>query len=60
MDEERLVVELEKYPDLYDPQSRYYKDNGKKDIAWQAIALEIGSSGEKSSLSSGCPHMILS
>ena len=24
------------------------KDNSKKEIAWRAIALEIGSSGEKS------------
>lgn len=45
MDEEGQVVEDEKYPKLYDPQSCHYKDNGKKYIAWQAIALEIGSSG---------------
>ena len=33
MDEERLVVEVEKYPELYDTQ-RHYKENSKKDIAW--------------------------
>ena len=44
MDDERLVVEVEKYAELYDQSSRHYKDNSKKDIAWRAIALEIGSS----------------
>ncbi|CAL8387487.1 unnamed protein product [Boreogadus saida] len=44
MDDERLVVEVEKYVELYDQSSRHYKDHSKKDIAWRAIALEIGSS----------------
>ncbi|CAL8371778.1 unnamed protein product [Boreogadus saida] len=44
MDDERLVVEVEKYVELYDQSSRHYKDNSKKVIAWRAIALEIGSS----------------
>ncbi|CAL8392031.1 unnamed protein product [Arctogadus glacialis] len=30
---------------MRDQSSRHYKDNSKKDIAWRAIALEIGSSG---------------
>ena len=47
MDEERLVVEVQKY-ELYDQSSRSYKDNARKDIAWRAIGLEIGSSGEDS------------
>ncbi|CAL8324583.1 unnamed protein product [Boreogadus saida] len=42
MDDERLVVEVEKYVELYDQSSRHYKDNSKKVIAWRAIALEIG------------------
>ncbi|CAL8363014.1 unnamed protein product [Boreogadus saida] len=46
MDDERLVLEVEKYLELYDQSSRHYKDNSKKDIAWRAIALEIGSSGD--------------
>ena len=50
MDDERLVVEVEKYVELCDKISRHYKDNTKKDIAWRAIALEIGSSGEKSTM----------
>ena len=50
MDDERLVVEVEKYVELYDQSSRHYKDNSKKVIAWRAIALEIGSSGEKSTM----------
>ena len=50
MDDERLVVEVEKYVELYDQSSRHYKDNSKKDIALQAIALEICSSGEKSTM----------
>ena len=50
MDDERLVVEVEKYLELYGQSSRHYKDNTKKEIAWRAIALEIGSSGEKSTM----------
>ena len=50
MDDERLVVEVEKYVELYDQSSRHSKDNSKKVIAWRAIALEIGSSGEKSTM----------
>ena len=50
MDDERLVVEVEKYVELYDQSTRHYKDNSKKFIAWRAIALEIGSSGEKSTM----------
>ncbi|CAL8386597.1 unnamed protein product [Boreogadus saida] len=46
MDDERLVVEVENYVELYDQSSRHYKDNSKKVIAWRAIALEIGSSGD--------------
>ncbi|CAL8393045.1 unnamed protein product [Boreogadus saida] len=46
MDDERLVVEVEKYVELYDQSSRHYKDNSKKVIAWRAIALEIGSSAD--------------
>ncbi|CAL8368975.1 unnamed protein product [Boreogadus saida] len=46
MDDERLVVEVEKYVELYDQSSRHYKDNSKKVIAWRAIVLEIGSSGD--------------
>ncbi|CAL8372857.1 unnamed protein product [Boreogadus saida] len=46
MDDERLVVEVEKYVELYDQSSRHYKDNSKKVMAWRAIALEIGSSGD--------------
>ena len=40
-----------KYPQLYDT---CHKDNDKKVIASREIALEIVSSGEKSSLSRGC------
>ncbi|CAL8269565.1 unnamed protein product [Boreogadus saida] len=47
MDDERLVVEVEKYVELCDQSSRHYKDNSKKVIAWRAIALEIGSSGKE-------------
>ncbi|CAL8340122.1 unnamed protein product [Boreogadus saida] len=36
MDDERLVVEVEKYVQLYDQSSRHYKDNSKKGRAFDA------------------------
>ena len=45
MDEERLITEVRSYPELYDPQSRHYKNNTKKESAWRAIASELGLSG---------------
>lgn len=32
MDKERLITEVQKYPELYDPQSSYYKDNVRKEM----------------------------
>lgn len=59
MHEERFIVKVQKDPELYGPQSRHYKDNVRIDIAWRAVALEIGSLGEQSFLNSEFPHMIL-
>ncbi len=30
MDNEKLIYEVEKYKELYDPQNTFYKDNSKK------------------------------
>lgn len=46
MDEERLITEVQKYPELYDPQNAKYKDNVRKEIAWRAISAEIECSGK--------------
>ena len=46
MDDERLVVEVEKYVELYDQCSRHYKDNSKKDNAWHLNAIVLGVEGE--------------
>lgn len=56
MDEERILVRLEKNKELLDPQSRYYKDNGKKILPGELWLRRLAL--RKSSLRSGCPHMI--
>ncbi|XP_053712090.1 uncharacterized protein LOC128753917 [Synchiropus splendidus] len=38
MDEERLIEEVESHSILYDTTHPFYKDNGRKEKAWAAIA----------------------
>ncbi|KAL7382809.1 hypothetical protein ABVT39_027951 [Epinephelus coioides] len=47
MDDVKLIVEVEKYRELYDPQHPFYKDNSKKDQCWDAVATAIGSTLEE-------------
>ncbi|KAG7521738.1 hypothetical protein JOB18_005959 [Solea senegalensis] len=42
MDDERLIMEVEKYKILYDTTDPYYKDNVRKDKAWFLIAGVLG------------------
>lgn len=46
MDEERFIVEVEKYSLLYDPSSKFYKDPTKKDALWREIAKTMCISGK--------------
>ncbi|CAL8322762.1 unnamed protein product [Boreogadus saida] len=46
MDDERLVVEVENMSNCMTKVPVITKTNSKKVIAWRAIALEIGSSGD--------------
>lgn len=48
MDDIRLITEVEKYRELYDPQHMFYKDNMKKDNCWEAVATAIGSTSKYS------------
>ncbi|KAG9353516.1 hypothetical protein JZ751_018183 [Albula glossodonta] len=47
MDEEKLIFEVEKHRELYDPQDRLYKDNVRKDAAWSAVAVVVGASADE-------------
>ncbi|CAJ1074288.1 uncharacterized protein LOC125905717 [Xyrichtys novacula] len=44
MDDEKLVYEVEKYKELYNPQNRYYKDMTKREIIWEAVGAALGAS----------------
>lgn len=46
MDDERLIIEVENHPVLYDASHPFYKDNSKKDKAWEEIAKTLGFHGE--------------
>ena len=41
-EEEKLCVEVEKYPCLYDKQNKGYKDKERKKNAWRKIDEELG------------------
>ena len=43
MDDEKLISLVREYPILYDKSLSTYKDNDKKNNAWQLIAESIGS-----------------
>ena len=42
MDDIKLIIEVEKYSELYDPWNMLYKDNTKKDKCWDAVAVTFG------------------
>lgn len=41
VDEERLILEVQKYPQLYDVSHKYYKDNVRTDKLWRTISEEM-------------------
>ncbi|XP_056431336.1 transcription factor Adf-1-like [Gadus chalcogrammus] len=42
MDDERLIVEVEKHKIIYETNHPFYKDNGRKEKAWHLIAAVLG------------------
>lgn len=46
MDDEKLINEVGKYPELYATNHRFFKDNIRKSSAWRKIADVIGFSGK--------------
>ena len=50
MNEEKLIVEVEKNDILYDPKHHYYKDTGRKDNVWTDISQIMGVDGEFTTL----------
>lgn len=46
MDEETLIIEVQKYNILYDTSHPHYKDTNRKDKAWNEIAEVLGVDGK--------------
>lgn len=46
MDEEKLIIEVQNYPILFDTTHPHYKDTNRKDKAWGEIAEVLGVDGE--------------
>ena len=42
---EAFILEVEKYPQLYNPKSDGYKDGKKKEDVWKAIGTKMGMTG---------------
>ena len=60
MDDVKLILEVEKYSELYQPQHPFYKDNTKKDKCWEAVATAIESTSKYTLLfkSKGLPQVL--
>ncbi len=44
--EDKLIVVVCGYPELYDTTSHFYKNRNKKDLAWKKVSEEDGQSGK--------------
>ncbi len=42
--EDKLIVVVCGYPELYDTTSYFYKNRNKKDLAWNKMSEEVGQS----------------
>ena len=49
MSTERLIHEVQKYPQLYEPKHKLYKDSVKKADIWTLIGAEIDMTGKQHS-----------
>ena len=45
MDEEKLIVEVSKYPELYNPLLSQYKDMPRRENIWDEIAQTLKPTG---------------
>ena len=48
--DEMLIEEVKQYSVLWDPKTRGYKDNNKKNAAWKEVAKKLASDGKFLSL----------
>ncbi len=44
--EDKLILVVCGYPELYDTTSYFYKNRNKKDLAWKKVSEEVGQSGK--------------
>ncbi len=44
--EDKLIVVVCGYPELYDTTSYFYRKRNKKDLAWKKVSEEDGRSGK--------------
>lgn len=44
--DEKLIIEVQQYPGLYDQSSYDYRDLRKKESMWQSVAESLGMHGE--------------
>jgi hypothetical protein len=45
--EEKLILEVFNYPELYDPKNKRYHDRHAKENIWQEIGTRISMKGSK-------------
>lgn len=46
LDEEKLIMLVSQYPELYDLQNEHYMNTGRKSNIWKEIAKEIEVKGK--------------
>ncbi|KAL0203332.1 hypothetical protein M9458_001350, partial [Cirrhinus mrigala] len=42
--EDKIIVAVCGYPELYDTSSYFYRNKNKKDLAWKKVSEEVGQS----------------
>ncbi|XP_061925417.1 zinc finger protein 771-like isoform X1 [Entelurus aequoreus] len=57
MDEEKFIIEVQDHKVIYDATHPFYKDNGKKDLAWNTIAgvMDVDDSQRRLGRQEECP-----
>ncbi|XP_042632303.1 transcription factor Adf-1-like [Cyprinus carpio] len=44
--EDKVIIAVCGYPELYDTSSYFYRNRNKKDLAWKKVSEEVGQSEE--------------
>lgn len=47
MDDEKLIIEVQKYECLFNPRDKHYKNNLRRDNKWNEVGEAVGATGKQ-------------